>query len=81
MVGRDALEVKERISECAAFRASDSLLRLFPFRSLPCKEKSLWVFALAAQFERAEVFVPESRRHVRFRLKPQPQAIEIINTD
>jgi hypothetical protein len=45
------------------------------------KKKCLGIFALAAEFERAEIFEPESLGDVRSCLQPNPELVEVIEAD
>jgi len=49
--------------------------------NLAREEKRLRISAFTAKFERAKVFVPRSLEYIWFRLYPNSQSIEILQTD
>jgi hypothetical protein len=48
---------------------------------LACEKKSLWIFTLAAELERAEVLKPRALRNDWARLDPETEQVEIFQAD
>src|SRR5215510_3003122 len=57
------------------------LSELLPLRRLSCEQEGLRILPLAADLERAEVFVPEPVRSLGFGLSPHLQLIEVFGGD
>src|SRR5580704_5323996 len=54
---------------------------LLPFGGLACKQEGLRVFAVATDFERTEVLVPESVRGIGTRFSPHFELLEVFRGD
>src|SRR5580704_3333722 len=54
---------------------------LLPFGGLACKQEGLRVFAVATDFERTEVLVPESVRGIGTRFSPHFELVEVFRGD
>jgi hypothetical protein len=54
---------------------------LLPFGSLACKQEGLRVFPFAADFERAEVLVPEPVRRIGIRFSPRFELVKVFCCD
>ena len=50
-------------------------------RCLTGGKEGLRVLAFAAQFERAEIFIPTSFRHVRLRFDPDAKLVQVFEVD
>lgn len=68
----------------AGFRfaqAGRECLEFTPHSRLSSEKKRLRIFALAAEFERAEILVPESFWQIRFRFHPETELVQVLQAD
>lgn len=56
-------------------------LELATGRCLPGGKEGLRVLAFAAQFERAEIFIPTSFRRIRLRFDPDAKLVQVFEVD
>ena len=75
-----ALVVQELEQQMNAPDTADEL-NFLSCSNLAREEKRLRISAFTAKFERAKVFVPRSLEYIWFRLYPNSQSIEILQTD